>query len=157
MQRAVLYLDLDDTVISWAAGFPAGAPGLREFLIWALETFEVRWLTRWARTGAMEPRLLADLAAMSGVPVERLAAIRGLPWGGTDCKLDGIAWVEHIVLQRPFLWLEDETIGVRATDFLAAHGFAGCWHHCNVTRDPHALRVLHRQLAHTWGDEQDAA
>src|SRR5690606_19286572 len=73
-QRVVLYLDLDDTVISWTGGVPAGAPGLREFLLWALDVFEVRWLTRWARDGRMEARLVRDLAKMSGVPVRRLQA-----------------------------------------------------------------------------------
>lgn len=156
-QRAVLYLDLDDTVIVWKDGNPSGAPGLREFLLWALDTFEVRWLTRWTRTGRMDHRLLRDLATMSNVPSARLAPIRGLSWAETDCKLNGIAWVEHVLLQRPFLWIEDETVGTRATDFLVRHGFGSAYHCCNVSRDPDALRRLHQTLIETYGSEQHAA
>ncbi|HEX2167153.1 MAG TPA: hypothetical protein VHG09_07925, partial [Longimicrobiales bacterium] len=76
-QRPVLYLDLDDTVISWEGGSPSGAAGLREFLLWALETFEVRWLSRWARDGRMSPKLIHDLAKMSGVAEHRLEPIGG--------------------------------------------------------------------------------
>jgi hypothetical protein len=155
--RPVLYLDLDDTVIRWTDGVPSGAAGIREFLHWALDAFEVRWLTRWARNGVMEPRLLHDLERMSAVPASRLAGIRGIDWHETDCKLNGIAWLEHTLLQRGFLWLEDETIGTRATDFLARHGFADAHRCCNVSRDPHALQRLHDELAASYGTAQSAA
>jgi hypothetical protein len=157
MLPPVLYLDLDDTVIIWRDGFPSGAPGLCEFLTWALDTFEVRWLTRWARDGVMQPRLINDLARMSGVPAERLVPVQGIDWDASDCKLNGIAWLEHTVLQRPFLWIEDETIGTRATDFLARHGFSGSYHCCNVTQDADALRRLHESLIEVWGQAQHAA
>lgn len=156
-QRPVLYLDLDDTVISWKDGSPSGAAGLREFLVWALQTFQVRWLSRWARNGCMDPGLLRDLAKMSGVEEELLVPIDGLDWDETDDKLNGIAWLEHVVLQRPFVWVEDESVGTVTTDFLALHGFGGAHYHCNVTRDQDALARLHQVLLERFGGEQNAA
>ena len=94
-QRPVLYLDLDDTVIAWSDGTPSGAPGVHEFLTWALDTFEVRLLSRWARTGIMEPRLVRDLARMSGVPPERLASIAGL-----DRDADALVRLHGILMDR---------------------------------------------------------
>lgn len=146
-QRTVLYLDLDDTLISWASGAPVGGAGLRDFLLWALDAFEVRWLTRWARTGRMPPRLLRDLASLSGVPVERLAAVRGLSWHESDCKVNGVAWLEHVVLGRPFLWIEDEGISPACLDVLRRCGFEDRYRVCNVTANPTAVRSLHRELA----------
>lgn len=156
-QQPVLYLDLDDTVISWKDGAPSGAPGLTEFLLWALDTFEVRWLSRWARDGRMQPGLIQDLATMSNVPVERLRPIDGLDWDATDDKLNGIAWLEHVALERPFIWVEDESVGTATTDFLARHGFGGTHYHCNVTRDPDALVRLHAVLMERFDGEQTAA
>lgn len=144
-RRAVLYLDLDDTVLSWADGKPAPGTGVREFLLWALEHFEVRWLTRWARDGCMDPGLLVDLCKLTGVETDRLRTIQGMDWSeGT--KLDGIAWSEHVVLGRPFVWLEDDNTGAEHQAFLASHGLADCFHHCDVTQDPEALREAHSEL-----------
>lgn len=143
--RAVLYLDLDDTILTWADGSPAPGAGVREFLLWALGHFEVRWLTRWARDGTMEPGLLRDLSKLTEVETERLGEIRGLDWSdGT--KLDGIAWAEHIVLGRPFLWLEDDNTGAEHRAFLDAHELAHCYRHCDVTQDPEALVNAHAEL-----------
>lgn len=150
--RPVLYLDLDDTIISWADGKPRPAAGVGEFLSWALDRFEVRWLTRWARDGCMEPRLLRDLSKLTGVAEERLREIRGLDWGGGDCKLDGIAWLEHLVLGRPFLWVEDESVGEGEIALLTQHGFRDFYRWCNVTRDPGAVRTLHGQLREAFGE-----
>lgn len=156
--RPVLYLDLDDTVISWADGGPRPAPGVGEFLLWALDTFEVRWLTRWARDGDMDPGLLRDLAKLTSVPEDRLREIRGLDWGwdGGDWKLNGIAWLDHVGLGRPFVWLEDEGVGQREIDLLARHGFPGCYWHCNVTRDPDVLRSIQGKLQRAYGQSSAA-
>lgn len=147
MERPVLYLDLDDTVLSWQDGSPAAGRGVREFLLWALDRFEVRWLTRWARDGCMDPGLLKDLGKLTGVDPERLGVIRGLDWSdGT--KLDGIAWAEHIVRGRPFIWLEDDNTGADHRQFLDLHDLADCYLHCNVTDDPEALLSAHSELKH---------
>lgn len=144
--RPVLYLDLDDTVLTWRDGSPRAGAGSREFILWALARFEIRWLTSWAPSGCMDPGLLRELAGMIDVPVAALARIRGLDWEGGS-KVDGIAWLEHAVLERPFLWLEDATLPDAALDFLAGSGYLHCFRRCDVTRDPEALRSLHRELA----------
>ncbi|MFW6079985.1 MAG: hypothetical protein ACODAE_10210, partial [Gemmatimonadota bacterium] len=106
--QPALYLDLDDTLLSYATGRPQAGLGARRFLHWAIATFEVRWLTRWCPDGRMPDGLLADLARMTGVPRECLRTVRGFDWRWSASKLDGIAWLEHRVLGRPFLWIEDE-------------------------------------------------
>lgn len=61
------------------------------------------------------------------------------------------------MLQRPLVWVEDESVGTATTDFLALHGFAGAHYHCNVTRDPDALVRLHAVLIERFSGEQNAA
>jgi hypothetical protein len=143
----VLYLDLDDTLVSWCDGHPEGASGSGEFILWALPRFEIRWLTTWCPGGEMAADLLADLAAMLRIPVESLQGIRGFEWEGTGSKLNGIAWLEHYVLGRPFIWLEDEN-GV--TDFERSYldevGLLDSYVHCNVSRDPGSLTRAHQWL-----------
>jgi hypothetical protein len=149
--RPVLYLDLDDTLLSWQGGRPRAAPGARRFLLWALERFEVRWLTTWCPGGQMESSLLADLCTMLEVETSRLGHIRGFSWEATGSKLNGIAWLEHMAWERPFLWVEDG-YGVREAErsFLAAQGFLDRYRHCNVTEDPMSLMRLHLALAGEW-------
>lgn len=141
----VLYLDLDDTIVSWADGSPRPGRGATEFLLWALDRFEVRWLTTWCPDGRMDPALLADLSKLTDVPVDRLRGIRGFDWQNGS-KLDGIAWLEHVVLGRPFLWIEDSTVEPGALEFLARHGLRDRFRSCDVTRRPDDLRELHRVL-----------
>lgn len=145
--RPVLYLDLDDTLISWEGGSPHAAPGAHHFLLWALEHYEVRWLTTWCPDGVMGEDLLLDLSKMLRLEPGRLRAIRGFDWDSSRCKLDGIAWLEHLVLGRPFLWVEDERgVGERELSFLRAHGLLCHYRHCNVSRDARALERLHARL-----------
>lgn len=142
----VLYLDLDDTLISWRGGNPHAAPGARDFVVWALERYEVRWLTTWCPTGEMERALADDLSHMLELPRETIRQIRGFHWeGGT--KLDGIAWLEHLVLDRPFLWVEDDYgFGERELRFLAEHQMLDRYRWCNVTEHPESLIRIHEQL-----------
>lgn len=145
--RPVLYLDLDDTLISWEGGRPHAAPGAHEFVLWALDRLEVRWLTTWCPGGVMSDSLLHDLGRMLDLPVETLRPIRGIPWERHGSKLNGIAWLEHSVLGRPFVWLEDEYgCTGRERDFLVANRQLHCYRHCNVTEDADALLRVHVEL-----------
>lgn len=151
--RPVLYLDLDDTIVTYADGTPRAAPGARDFILWALETFQVRWLTRWCPDGRMSGRLLADLCEMLLLPRSALRGVRGFDWRAGRSKLNGIAWVEHVVLERRFLWIEDEYgVGPFERAFLARHGFGTSYRHCNVTRDPAALAAIHVRLRDAFSD-----
>lgn len=146
--RPVLYLDLDDTLITYASGNPQAAEGAHEFLLWALERFEVRWLTTWCPNGVMGDSLLADLCKMVEIETDTVKHIRGFDWEDTESKLNGIAWLEHEALGRPFLWVEDDYgVGERELEVLRESGFIGSYRHCNVTEDPGALRRLHASLA----------
>lgn len=148
--RPALYLDLDDTLIAWPdgrGGSPRGARGGREFLEWALQWYEVRWLTTWCPDGRMEAGLLRDLAKMLGMAPDALEGIRGLDWSHSRRKLDGIAWMEHVVLRRPFVWLEDEYgFGEQERRFLDVHGLGASHVPVNVSRDADALTRVHAAL-----------
>jgi hypothetical protein len=151
-RRPVLYLDLDDTLLRWEGRHPGPAEGARDFFAWILETFEVRWLTRWCPDGILSERLAGDLAAMLDTEPSTLARIRGFDWSHSDCKLDGIAWVEHVVMGRPFLWIEDDFgVGRRELRFLEEHGLVDCYHHCNVSVDAGSLVRLHDTLRARYG------
>ena len=145
--RTVLYLDIDDTLVCHGSSGPHPAPGAAEFVAWALETFHVRWLTRWCRDGVMREELVQPLSRMLRVDPDTIRSIRGLDWSDSESKLDGIAWLEHVVMGRPFVWVEDEHgLGEEERDFLKFQGFAEVSLACNVTRDPESLRALHRRL-----------
>jgi hypothetical protein len=156
LERPVLYLDLDDTIISWEGG-PHAAPGAHEFMLWAMERFEIRWLTTWCPGGVMEEGLLHDLAKMLKIPAETLRRLRGFEWPESGSKLNGIAWIEHLVLDRPFVWLEDDYgFKERERAVLNRHGLLGSYRHCNVTEDPQALSRTHVWLR-AWLDEDAIA
>jgi hypothetical protein len=155
--RPVLYLDIDDTLISWEGGRPRAAPGARDFVVWALEHFDVRWLTTWCPEGEMAPGLLHDLCRMLDLPSQSIARIRGIPWDRETSKLNGIAWLEHLVLGRPFIWLEDEHgFQERERTFMVANQQLHCYRHCNVTVDPSSLVGVHSELRR-WLRESSAA
>lgn len=142
----VLYLDIDDTLVSWRGGSPHAGPGAREFLLAALDRYEVRWLTTWCPTGAMDDDLLSDLSRMLQIEVPVLRRIGGFDWEGLS-KLDGIAWLEHLVLGRPYVWVEDEYgFGEGERAFLTAHRMLDRYRCVNVTERPHSLRRVHDEL-----------
>lgn len=148
--RTVLYLDIDDTLLRYPNGRdepPEPARGAAEFFAWALEAYEVRWLSRWCRGGAMPADLIGDFCGLLGADRDLVRRVRGLDWTFGETKLNGIAWLEHLVLGRSFLWIEDEYgVGEREQDFLLEHGLDRRWKHCNVTEDPDALLLLHGEL-----------
>ena len=155
--RPVLYLDLDDTIVSWEGGRPHAAPGAREFVLWALEEFEVRWLTTWCPGGEMEEKLLGDLARMLELHPDVLRHIRGCEWREGGSKVNGIAWLEHLVRGRRFVWLEDDKgVQERERRFLEDAGLLGSYRYCNVTEDRDALLRIHDELRETLENREAA-
>lgn len=157
--RPVLYLDVDDTILSfpgdqtkaWWLAHPHGiaAPGAGDFLRWAVEHCEVRWLTAWCPSGAM----MADhgvprLAKLMGVDESLIAGIRNpRPW--TRSKCEGIDWVEHEA-GRPWIWLEDE-LPRDETEELRARRALNHYMYCNVSKHPDFLVVAWRTIARRFG------
>jgi hypothetical protein len=142
--KPVLYLDIDDTLLSWASGEPRAVPGAGRFVTRALERFEVRWLSRWCPDGRMPERLLLDLAKMLGIAPACLRAIRGCIWDENGIKVDGITWLEHVALDREFLWIENrDGLTPRDLEVLREAARSDCYIACDVTEDEAALdRVL---------------
>lgn len=138
--RPVLYLDIDDTLLSWASGAPKAVASSESFLRWAMERFEVRWLTKWCPGGTMSDDLLGDLSKMVGVDVAGLGAIPGCAWEESGIKADGIAWLEHAILGREFVWVENrEGLSAQDLDLLHTAGFRDRYYPCNVSEDETAL------------------
>ena len=138
-------MDIDDTLLRYPehGDGPVPAPGAVEFVQWAFAHFQVRWLTRWCRDGDVSEDLVRSFCRMFRMDPEVVRRVKGLDWSETDNKLDGIAWLEHVVLERPFLWVEDEHgLGEVEQAFLTEQGFGEMWLSCNVTLDPHALSAL---------------
>lgn len=160
--RPVMYLDVDDTILTsndaiWEATYgnlPKGyvvpadtiipAPGAGEFLEWATEHYEVRWLTFKCPSGVMHPWWVKTLARALKVPEEMIASIRGISFAHTFNKCDGINWEEHAA-GREWIWIEDD-IDQRELQILAGRGCLSRWIRCNVTEDPYALKRLHERL-----------
>lgn len=95
----------------------------------------------------MPEELTADFCEMLGADPGIVRDIGGLDWTFSESKLNAIAWMEHLFLGRPFLWVEDDYgLAERERHFLEEQGLGGAWRCCNVTEDPHALRSLHRDL-----------
>ena len=138
--RPVLYLDIDDTLLSWASGGPEPVPSTECFLRWAMDRFEVRWLTKWCPTGTMSEDLLADLSKMVGVDTTGLSRVQGCAWEEKGIKADGIAWLEHTVLGRDFAWVENrEGVSDDDLEILCRAGFGDRYFPCNVSEDETAL------------------
>lgn len=152
--RPILYLDIDDTLLTYSGNAPRAARGAHDFLVWALDRFEVRWLTTWCPSGQMGADLARDFCKMLEVDPEQIAELRGHDWTFSKTKLDGIGWLEHLVLDRPFLWIEDDYgVGDRERVFLEELGLAASLRCCNVTRDADALVRLHERLMEEYPEE----
>lgn len=162
--RPVMYLDVGDTLLSMhrdhmpvGKKLPASTwrhygyapPGAHDFMVWALEHFEVRWLTWWCPWGEMHPEQAERLERELGLEAGSLSGVRsarfGAAVGNEHChKTAGIAWEEHRA-GRPFVWVED-WISEAERAVLRGNGFADCWIPCHVTDDPGALRRAHDAL-----------
>jgi hypothetical protein len=154
----VLYLDIDDTLLSWADGKPRPVPAAGGFVRWALSRFEVRWLTTWCPSGEMPDRLLADLARMLEMDARELRGIRGCDRSDSGIKADGIAWMEHLVLGRPFVWVENRGgLSDRDLEILDQAGLRDNYIECDVTVDETAIARVRRLLERRFDFRPDQA
>lgn len=156
--KPVLYLDVDDTLMRFPnnpkrykglepfQGLPA--PGVEDFLKWAREFCEVRWLTMWATRGTMHPDLEEKLARWLKVPQALIADWHNpIDWWDTpgSLKTSGINWDEHEA-GRPWFWIEDEHLMPGEIQILKERKVLRHYHECNVSRNPNALQKVWRRL-----------
>ncbi|HKZ40494.1 MAG TPA: hypothetical protein VJ044_05995 [Candidatus Hodarchaeales archaeon] len=109
--KPVLYLDVDGVLIQFRedrtmlhyehhkGGFPANRVG--DFLKWADDNFEVRWLTCWCPSGQMHPERKTRLEAILWEDLPDW--VNPMTWWGE--KTYGINFDEP----RMWFWLDDET------------------------------------------------
>lgn len=156
--KPVLYLDVDDTLLSMHSSFyprinPSAKstwrfwgfapPGAAEFMAWALETFEVRWLTWWCSSHEMYPEQLERLEREFKLPAGSLGGIQSAQFArGQGChKTSGIDWK----LGREWFWVED-AIPMLEQDILRARGCLERWIPCNTTDDLYALEKARAEI-----------
>jgi hypothetical protein len=145
----VMYLDVDDTLLvfnkSWA-GF--GAPMVAEFIHWALEHFEVRWLTSWCPSGIMLPVTdgLSGAENLSyrlnyGVSTEILASIKN-PKEWFEYKTEAVDFEDP----RPWVWVEDGLV-YKERELLNNKNLLNNFYPTNVSIDIRALQITWKRLA----------
>lgn len=166
--KPILYLDVDDTLISYPptadaafwAKHPMGAPALRvrQFLEEAKELCEIRWLTWWCPGGSMSFEQIERLSKILDVPSELLRG-NDNPLKCLPNKTLGIDWREHDA-GTPWVWIEDGPLLSSEVPIMRGRGVYDRWIDANVSNDPHALWrawTKAKQLLHYSLTEQRAA
>lgn len=103
-----MYLDVDDTILVWTNDIPGyGAPHSAEFIMWALEHFEVRWLTMWCPSGRMRREGAEELSYRLGDKIvpEIFESITN-PKSFINNKTEAIDYDDP----RPWVWVEDNMV-----------------------------------------------
>lgn len=141
--KPILYLDVDGVILTYKRLTQLGpALGLKDFMSYALEHFEVRWCTSWAVSGVMSPTNLEDLAQLTKLPVEIWLQVQpSLPW--KNYKTEAIDW-DEIKKGRQFVWLEDGIL-FEEEEKLHKLGYFHCYYYTDVLEDKNALLK-------TWGE-----
>lgn len=144
----VMYLDIDDTMlidelVGRKTVIKKFAPGTVEFLNWASEHFEIRWLTFWCMNGTMAIPAAKELSEISGfkLPFTFFTNIKNDLSFNFD-KCDAIDFKDP----RPFVWVEDQ-IQPFEYNGLKQRGKEHCHYPCNSSRNPYALIVASSKIA----------
>lgn len=143
-RRLRLYLDIDGVFLRRApesgrfSSFDV-APGAFEFLAWAVERFDCRWLSSRCRNGKVDGALRAfRLARGSSSELQHL--VQSVPAAAWERqKTDAIAF------DADFLWIDDAA-DESERQTLARHGRLTCLIDLSVDRDPCALRQAIDQI-----------
>lgn len=146
LAERILYLDVDDTLLVFTTEHPGiAAPLAGDFLRWAMQHFEVRWLTAWCPSGEMRPQPFRRLMLLLGIKGEdafRAARDVDNPMGWQSSKTEAIDWNDP----RPWAWVEDELLD-REREVLVVREALDNFITANVSRDPTALCRAWRALA----------
>lgn len=163
--KPVMYLDVDDTlvrhpddpyqedIIEFYNANPDGGPpnNVKEFLEFAQEHFEVRWLTFWCPNGTMEESRKDDLANILAVPRSLIENIRN-PMGfmgarqpsglfTATLKTNAIDWDEYEA-GREFVWVEDDMMQPMEFQILRGYKARDNYICCNVSKNPNRLNEV---------------
>lgn len=164
-QKPVLFLDVDGVLIRYPsykgneilyAKHPRGipAPGVRDFLSWAFEHFECRWLTAWAVSGTMIRETRESLSKVLDMePSLFEIPNHSHPWG--DNKTQAIDATEFQNGARLGFWLDDDIMKDEQAQ-LRKWGLPHIFVHTNSSKDPDALFKAKQKiisLAHMGGYE----
>jgi len=144
----LMYLDVDDTLLVWnrlstlPSGFPA--PRAAEFITWALEHFEVRWLTMWCPSGIMDDGSARELAYRfnNKILADEFKSIQNPKAFEMKYKTDAIDFDDP----RPWVWVEDDTL-THEEDLLRGRNLYHNFYPTNVSIDPVRLQQTWRMLA----------
>lgn len=148
MKERVLYLDIDDTLIRWTNDENGiAAPNAAKFVMWALEHFEVRWLTMWCPIGTLEEHRAEDLSIRFNRKISKetfmgITNPNSFFAAGDMYKTNGID-LDDV---RPWVWVEDEILPYEV-EVLRADKTLQHFHQCNVSEDPHRLIEVAKELS----------
>ena len=143
VNKPVMYLDIDDTLICWYKN-PKPAFKAKQFLLWATTHFEVRWLTWWCPSGTLDDADARKLGYFFELPSSVFSDIRN-PLSFVKNKTDAIDWKEHYS-GRKWVWIED-AVWQYDRDILRLHK-AGLNHiPCHVTANYHRLSKVWEMVA----------
>lgn len=159
--KPVLYLDIDGVLLDLEGlrqqdpkygGPPTWIPsyGAKEFLDWSKEHLDVRWLTYWCTGGKLLEGQAMDLAKIFNVDVEYFSSIEGLHWHDGR-KINGFFWLEHLVWNRPFVWVEDGLLP-EEEHLLDEYGLLDSYYHTDIFDDPHALEKTFEKIKRWYND-----
>lgn len=140
-----MYLDVDDSILIWSDksnGF--GAPKVAEFIVWALEHFEVRWLTMWAVSGRMNKEGAQELHYRLAHKISEFTLMNEIynPNGFSGLKTDAIDFDDS----RPWVWVEDRIAGGEY-EVLTNRKLLDRFYRTNVSVNSIALQATWNKLA----------
>jgi hypothetical protein len=145
MKPRVMYLDIDDVLLVWSPNHRGyAAPKAKEFIHWAKEHFEVRWLTMWAPSGKLSQKGAEELAYRFGytMKLEEFLEIENPNAFFAGAKTYGIDFDDD----RPFVWLDDKCTPMER-HVLQEHGKFGNYYKTNVTSNFMHLQATWNKLA----------
>lgn len=136
--KPVLYLDIDDTLLVHRGICPKAAPGAKDFLLWSVKHFDVRWLSMWFCKGYKLEHHVYELAEYFDLPPEFINDIPSPAFTMEGSFRDECNKASVIDFNENFVWVEDGLTRLER-ETLRKHK-AGLRHiPCNVTADPSRL------------------
>jgi hypothetical protein len=140
----ILYLDVDDTLLVWTNkvhGF--AAPMAAEFVTWALEHFEVRWLTMWCPGGRMSQQGCEELSYRFNSKIHP-DVFRNIvnPRGFINNKTEAVDFADS----RPWVWVEDNMVSYEKRE-MNQRNTLNNFYPTNVSHNVVVLQSTWRKLA----------